>query len=233
MGKYLKEFKTNAEYEAYINGEPFLPNVSIISDTAHFTPNGIHSNGHAYVDLGLPSGTLWATCNVGTSLPEGYGDRYKWGEIQLRHPTIGETIFYLQSSGGTMFKYNTGDTLERLELIDDAAHYRMGGGWHIPTREQVEELKGVTLQEWTQVNGISGMLFISQENGNTIFFPATGYGNNQEVGTRGYYWTSSVVTTDARRRYAWSFRISNLDANLNSNANRNAAYYIRGVLSAS
>ena len=132
-----------------------------------------------------------------------------------------------------MFKYNTGDTLERLELIDDAAHYRMGGGWHIPTREQVEELKGVTLQEWTQVNGISGMLFISQENGNTIFFPATGYGNNQEVGTRGYYWTSSVVTTDARRRYAWSFRISNLDANLNSNANRNAAYYIRGVLSAS
>ena len=100
-------------------------------------------DGHAYVDLGLPSGTLWATCNVGASSPEEYGDYFAWGETEPKNDYNWSTYKYCKGSSTTMTKYCTSssygtvDNKTELEPSDDAATVNWGSNWQMPSLEQL------------------------------------------------------------------------------------------------
>ena len=142
--------------------------------------------GHDYVDLGLPSGTLWATCNVGASRPEEYGDYFAWGETS--------TKFRYTASNYTFTDYET-----TLPLRNDAANVNWGGEWHTPKRKELNELSNSSYTIWTWVNqnGVEGYKVVSRSNGNSIFLPAAGFidgSDMKNVGTSGNYWSSSITT---------------------------------------
>ena len=133
-----------------------------------------------YVDLGLSSGTLWATCNLGASSPEQYGDYYAWGEIEPNKAsayTPQNYRFYPGNDNDEYTKYNDTDNKMTLDLADDVANVVMGGNWHMPTSAQCAELLDNTTSSWTtnyNGTGVAGMIFTSNNNGNSIFFPAAG-----------------------------------------------------------
>ena len=157
---------------------------------------------HAYVDLGLPSGTLWATCNVGTDTPKGYGDYFAWGETQTKSTYDWSTYqFY---DGSNLTKYTGSDGLTTLSPEDDAATAIWGDGWRMPTMEEFQELYSNTTVTWTQQDGVNGRLFTAT-NGNSLFLPAAGYRGSSSlyVGSYGYYWSSSLYTDDPGS--AWYF----------------------------
>jgi len=190
--KYIKKFDRHADYEAYINGGgAVLPNVSYCVDLneVHFnkyTPPYDPFNGHEYVDLGLPSGTLWAKCNVGAETETDYGRYFQWGDIQgYTADQVGtgdgqkpflETDYKWWSSGIGYTKYNSTDGKTVLESEDDAAHVNMGGEWRMPTPDEFSELMSETTQETITKGGKTGILFISKSNSNnTIFIPFGGW----------------------------------------------------------
>ena len=157
-------------------------------------------NGHEYVDLGLPSGIKWATCNVGASSPEDYGDYYAWGETKTKSNYTWKTYKWCNGSYKTITKYCTDSSYGRvdnktvLEPEDDVAHVQWGGSWRIPTRAEQDELREKCTWVWTTLNGIEGYK-VTGPNGNSIFLPAAGYRNGTDVndrGTHGYYWLSSL-----------------------------------------
>ncbi len=152
---------------------------------------------HEYVDLGLPSRTLWATCNVGASKPEEYGDYFAWGETTTKSTYDWSTYFDTDDGGSTFKKYNNKGGLTELQPEDDAATANWGGGWKMPSSDQIKELcnSSYTTSEWTQLNGVYGRKVTSKSNGNSIFLPAAGYrwdGELNLVGSYGYYWSSSL-----------------------------------------
>ncbi len=163
--------------------------------------------GHEYVDLGLPSGLMWATCNIGATQPEEYGDYFAWGDTTGYNS--GKTTFnwstykYCNGSSSTMTKYCTNssygtvDNITTLDLADDAARANWGGDWRMPTHDEFTELYNNCTTTWTTVNGVYGRLFTSNNNGNTLFLPAAGYRNEASLsnaGSRGYYWSSSLYS---------------------------------------
>lgn len=160
-------------------------------------------DGHEWVDLGLPSGTLWATCNVGASSPEEYGDFFAWGETQPKDMYKWSTYKYCNGSDNTMTKYCNNssfgyngftDTLTELLPEDDAATANWGTGWQMPTIEQMKELYNNCSHQWTTQNSVNGVL-VTGPNGNTIFLPAAGdrfYGDHYSVGNDGEYWSRSL-----------------------------------------
>ncbi len=168
-------------------------------------------NGHEYVDLGLPSGTLWATCNVGASKPEDYGDYFAWGEIKqktvydwdtYKYSKVKQRIFkkvdlltkYCNKSAYGYEGFT--DELTVLQSADDPATTNWGNGWEMPSKEQWEELNENTKSSWTTRNGVKGRLFTAS-NGNSLFLPAAGdrwYGELIGAGYYGYYWSSSLYT---------------------------------------
>ena len=144
-------------------------------------------NGHDYVDLGLPSGTLWATCNIGASKPEEYGDYFAWGETQPKSTYNRSTYKFCNGEIEKLTKYcsdskygNNGftDNMVLLQPCDDAATVNWGNGWQIPSKEQWEELKQHTKNKWTTQKGVKGYLFTAG-NGGKLFLPAAGmYGSS-------------------------------------------------------
>ncbi len=165
-------------------------------------------DNHTWVDLGLPSGTLWATCNVGANVPEEYGDYFAWGEIYPKDYYDWSTYHY--SNNGSLehpnltkycnhsdFGYNGfTDDLTVLQPMDDAATANWGSGWRMPTKEEWRELLGNTTHTWTTQNGVNGRLFAAS-NGNSLFLPAAGSRRGDELsraGYYGYYWSSSLFT---------------------------------------
>ncbi len=163
---------------------------------------------YEYVDLGLPSGTLWATCNIGATVPEDKGDVFAWGETQPRkYPNIsGWTNYkYCQGDYNQLTKYCTSyeygyngfiDNLVVLESMDDAATFNWGEEWCMPTKVQWEELIQNTTNEWTTLNGVNGRLF-SSSNGNSLFLPGVGISIEKECGRDsypGFYWSSSLCS---------------------------------------
>lgn len=144
---------------------------------------GINNNGYDYVDLGLPSGTLWATCNVGASKPIDYGLYFQWGDTQgCTKDKVGKDKYFEWSVYKWYYKWAgcqnfTKYTIEgaKLDLEDDAAHVHMGGDWHMPTPEQIKELIDNTTSEWTTLDGVDGRLFTSRKDESKfIFIPAAG-----------------------------------------------------------
>ncbi len=163
---------------------------------------------HAYVDLGLPSGLLWATCNIGADSPEEYGDYFAWGETQPKSDYSWSTYQYANGTSYTdpqLTKYcsnsNYGyngftDNLTTLLPEDDAATTNWGTDWRMPTIEEWQELFQYTTHIWTTLNGVHGGLFTAT-NGNSLFLPAAGFRRDDildDFGTRCDYWSSSLNT---------------------------------------
>ena len=171
--------------------------------TVYFSGTAPHEDD--YVDLGLPSGLPWATCNVGANAPEEYGDYFAWGETQPKDTYDWSTYQYCNGSNYTMTKYcdnsNFGyngftDNLTILLPEDDAATANWGSGWRMPTEEEWRELYNNTTHTWAIQNGVNGRLFTAT-NGNSLFLPAGGYCYNSSLryaGNSGYYWSSSLYT---------------------------------------
>lgn len=145
---------------------------------------------HEYVDLGLPSGTLWATMNIGANSPEEYGDYFAWGETEPKENYDWSTYKWCNGSENTMTKYCTYgyygavDGKTELEPEDDAASVNWGASWRMPTVEQLQEL--IDNCTWTsmQQNGVNGRL-VTGPNGNTIFLPAAGSRQNSSLNNAG------------------------------------------------
>lgn len=147
MKKYLRLFKNHNDYLDFKKTNDFkLPNISHCEqeNEVHYTPYISPYNGHAYVDLGLPSGTKWAKMNVGASSEKDKGLYFAWGETQ-GYTVGGHKVFMWRdykygTSSSNLTKYNTTDNKTHLELTDDAAAVNMGGDWHMPNRTQCIEL---------------------------------------------------------------------------------------------
>ena len=205
---------------------------------ANFTSSG--SSDHDYVDLGLPSGTLWATCNVGANSPEEYGDYFAWGETQPKDTYNWNSYLYCNGCENSLTKYCNNpdygyngytDTLTILLPEDDAATANWGTDWRMPTREEWAELYYNTTCTWTTQNGMSGRLFTAS-NGNSIFLPAAGYRSDGElycVGSSGYYWTSSRILGGSE---AWLFYFDSGFCSVWTYAGRNVGRSVRAVRTA-
>ena len=147
------------------------------------------------VDLGLPSGTLWATCNVGAQNPWDYGDYFAWGEVTPKEVYSWDTYTY-------------GDSPTTLDAAHDAATVNMGSNWRIPTKAEFQELFDNCEWEWTSDyngKGVSGYIVWDTYFHKThIFLPAAGFLDDSDLGyagSYGYYWSSSVYDSDI----AWGF----------------------------
>ncbi len=181
--------------------------ITLTSDstiTATFRITTGTENGHDWVSLGLPSGTKWATCNVGATSPEKYGNYYAWGETEPKETYSWNTYKY--GDGTTFSKYNTTDGKTTLEASDDAATTNWGSAWRMPTDGEWTELREQCEWKWTdsyQTTGVAGY-WVTGKNGNTIFLPAAGFrysDNLSNVGSYGGYRSSSLVTDYPI--YAW------------------------------
>lgn len=132
-----------------------------------------------YVDLGLPSGNLWATCNLGASTPEQYGDYYAWGEVEPKKEyTYPNHKWYKEGAPSLGFtKYNNEDGKLTLEDEDDAVIQKLGNGWRTPTLADFRELTNqkLTTIKKTTLNGVAGYQITSKKNGKTIFIPFAGF----------------------------------------------------------
>ena len=198
-------------------------------------------NGYEYVDLGLPSGTMWATYNVGASKPEDEGllfqfgrvDGYKYGDTNHKFRTnaqnkqdTGSEYIPLTSSGNT---YDKGTT---LNLEDDTAHANMGGAWKMPTKNQLEELYDNTTHNVVVVNGVQGMLYTSNINGNKLFIPFM----------QGSWWNDNWEDWGRSDASVWSSQVHPSNVNLACTLycdssgtaiiyfdNRSFAFSVRGV----
>ncbi|MBR5061243.1 MAG: hypothetical protein IKX24_03775 [Prevotella sp.] len=141
-----------------------------------------------FVDLGLPSGTMWASFNVGASTPEEYGGYFAWGETEEKNVYRDDTYKYYQDGSYV----SLGDDISGTEY--DVAHVKWGGNWVMPTEGDIHELLDNCTSEWTTLNDVNGMKFTSKKNGNSIFLPATGwrlYDILLDAGSVGYYWLST------------------------------------------
>ena len=195
---------------------------------------------HEYVDLGLPSGLLWATCNVGADAPEEYGDYYAWGETAPKVTYSWENyqycnlIYYEEWDFSMRFftKYCNNssdgyngftDDLTTLLSEDDAATANWGSDWRMPTQAEWQELYDNTTITLTQRNGVNGRLFTSTTNNNNLFLPFTGCsdefckGNIDSYGY-GFYWSSSL---DDYADYAWCVNFNWSDYGMGPQERRN------------
>lgn len=149
------------------------------------------------VDLGLS--VKWADCNVGATSPEGYGDYFAWGETKPKD--VYNLSTYFDTAGYGFSKY-TISTKTTLDPEDDAAHVNWGGDWRMPTKAEQEELRNNCFWTWTTQNGVKGYKVTSKVNRNSIFLPAAGsrsYGDLSNAGSYGYYWSSSLDSSDSSR----------------------------------
>ena len=151
------------------------------------------SQNHEYVNLGLPSGTLWAICNIGASKPEEYGNYYAWGETKTKSVYNWDTYQYYNHNLIFPDCYiDIGSDIAGTQY--DAATANWGGPWRMPTKMQCVELINNTTSVWTTQNGVYGRKFTGS-NGGTIFLPAAGCrlgGELHYAGDRGYYWSSTL-----------------------------------------
>ena len=195
-----------------------------------------------YVDLGLGSGTLWATHNLGATNPEDYGDYFAWGEtVPNKETYTWQTTAWVYYENGSMrlSKYNTDsqygdiDNKTELDLEDDAAYVNWGPQWRMPSIAQFDELLTQCTWQWTELNGVKGRL-LTGPNGNTLFLPAAGQrsgANVSSVGSNGNYWSRElyyVNPTSYRPTNGYKLYFSSSMKQKNSGS-RNYGYPVRPV----
>ena len=158
-----------------------------------------------WVDLGLPSGTIWATRNVGADKPEDFGGYFAWGETASKDRYDWSTYKWCNGSAYSMTKYCTNsaygyngftDGKTELDPEDDAAYVNWGAEARMPSVEQIQELVTNCSWQWTTRNGVNGQL-VTGPNGNTMFLPAAGYRWYESlsgVGSVGRYWSRTLST---------------------------------------
>lgn len=159
---------------------------------------GVPKETMEYVDLGLPSGIMWAKCDLGETSPEKYGATYAWGETWTK---INYDYYYFTDIvEGQYTKYDSRDKRFFLEKEDDVAYLRLGEGWRYPTWNEVQELiDNCTVTEST-LNGWPGVMFVSKINNNYIFF-----GYRPKGPTAALRWTSAVVESNPTLAKCLSF----------------------------
>lgn len=213
--------------------------ITVSSDMTLYAQWGNTVNGHEWVDLGLPSGILWATCNVGASSPTDYGDHFAWGETEPQADNAYSWTSYKYANGDydKLSKYcnnsNYGDngytdTYTVLLPEDDAATANWGAGWRMPTELELSELRINCTVTWTTQNGVNGCLFTSS-NGNSLFMPAAGTrcdGSLDNVGSYGGYWSRSLIGNGPY--FAWCLGFSSGDNRMGYNY-RNYGFTVRPV----
>lgn len=214
-----------------------------------FTPD------YEYVDLGLPSGTKWATMNVGASKPEEYGDYFAWGETEPYYSSQdpltwkdGKTAGYAlnwssyfdTSDGENFVKYNLSNnegTYKILQKEDDAAYANWGSNWKMPTHAQWEELVANTISEWGTLNSVNGYYFYKKDSGGNkvadthIFLPAAGYRAGTSLSFQGVgsnYWSSELDSGDPS--IAWILYFDDGYVSANGDDNRCSGLPVRPVL---
>ena len=205
----------------------YLKNTTIIS--------GVDNNGHDYVDLGLPSGLLWATTNIGAANPENDGLYFAWGETEgytdatARNTATGGTGGFDQTS------YDAGSAASisaDLTLSNDAVRANMGGSWRMPTKAEFDELinSNYTDKELTTINGVSGYKFMKKSDHSVyVFFPASGYWNGtSQDNNYGVYWSSTFY--DIFHAYSLFFLSESGDVST-SHSYRYLGFSVRGVIS--
>lgn len=176
--------KDNTESQIYINN---IQQVTFVTET-----NNHESPVAEAVDLGLPSGTLWASWNLGATKPEEFGDYYSWGETEVKDYYHRSTYKYYDVSQDNW--QDLGLNIANTEY--DVAHAKWDGFWRMPTPNQIEELHKHCPKEWTTVNGVKGVR-VTGPNGASIFLPAAGQCDRDYlygIGERCYYWTSFSST---------------------------------------
>ena len=165
------------------------------------------------IDLGLPSGTKWACCNVDTDHPENqsptnYGGYYAWGETNTKSTYIWSTYTHCDGTLSTL--HNLGSDIAGTQY--DVAHVKWGGSWVMPSKEQQDELRNNCTCEWTTVNGVKGGKFTSKTNGGSIFLPAAGYRSGSGLdyaGSKGYCWSSTQSPSSTYGAYGLYFDSGN------------------------
>lgn len=248
MAVYLKEFETQAAYEAAQSGL-MLPNVSLIVDnnTVHYNPS-TPTPSHDFVEIG---GVKWATMNVGANSITDGGLYFQWGDTQGYTTSQvgsgeGQKYFgwadYKYNSGGTspsaadMTKYNSTDGNTVLETSDDAVTAAWGGQWRMPTKDEYVALGNAVNTAWTanyQGSGVAGIICTDKtDNSNVLFFPACGNcynGSVYSVGSGGYYWSSSVYSSYVQAAYSLYLNRYNVYWQ-NHDYYRYSGYPVRGVV---
>ena len=202
--KNLNIFSLVTEYEnAKSGGVLNVPNVSFVDEDSSVRYLVDIKIEYKYVDLGLPSGLKWATCNVGASNPQDYGLYFAWGETTgyTAEQVPGVRAFTEDEyKAGPAASISADPTLEQ-----DAAHVNMGGNWRMPTEAEFQELIDNCDVMWTEDyngTGVAGCIFTSRVNRNSVFFPAAGYCDHssvRRVGSNGSYWSASWRSSS----YAW------------------------------
>ena len=204
---------------------------AIIAVTVSTASNGYLScpdSKHPHmIDLGLPSGTLWACCNVDASKPEGYGGYYAWGETKEKKDYSEETYLYYKNG-----KYqNIGTNISGTNY--DVAHVKWGGAWCMPTDKDYLELYNNCSFTWTTLNKIKGQKFTSKKNGGSIFLPASGGRSGtrlDELGSWGEYWLSSYYPDPDKDNCAYGFIFWDDGTNAYMVASRKSGFPVRPVV---
>ena len=172
-------------------------NISDVNEIINIILNPVEVEEHEWVDLGLPSGTLWATCNVGASSPEQYGDLFAWGETEPKDYYDWGTYKWSDGTEDSLTKYcEMVDNKNELDPEDDAAFVNWGPSWRMPTLKQQLELLRKCTWQWTMRVDVNGLL-VTGPNGNSIFLPAAGdgfLGRHSDVGQSGSYWSREGST---------------------------------------
>ena len=206
------------------------------------TDIGTDNNDKDYVDLGLTSGTLWATMNVGATNETDYGSYFQWGDtVDKRNAVCSWEIYKYNGGTQALTKYNTGlndiggtiDNKLSLDLEDDAARVNMGGDWRMPSSALMEELLEETTNEWTTINDVNGRKFTSKADPSKhIFIPASSYRYDSSFGKqgdKGFIWNSSLSAIDPSRAFYLDFGSSHCTMTEDI-LSRSYGMAVRGVL---
>lgn len=222
------ESGTTYYYRAYVKllGEVYYdPNVYSIT-TLGAMPTYTIVNGHKFVDLGLPSGLLWARNNVGASTPYADGDYYAWGETETKSYYSWDTYKW----GSSTTKYNSSDGKTKLEASDDVATVKWGKECRMPSCAEFQELYEKCDWTWkSNYNGTSGYL-VKGPNNQTIFLPASGNRGNGDLHhgcSGGVYWSSSLYSSNTGCAYDIYFVSAGVDPS--NHYDRYFGYSVRPV----
>ena len=169
------------------------------------------TDGHSWVDLGLPSGLKWATCNVGATSPEEYGDYFAWGETTTKETYYEDNCPTYRLSNSELLSQGYIDGEGNLTSQYDAATANWGGSWRMPTKAEYNELLNNCTWTWTTQNSVNGYK-VTGPSGASIFLPTAGYryeSSLYHVGIFGNYWSSTPDDGDDDYAYGLDFFSSN------------------------